>query len=110
MNAGQLRHRVSIIAPPNGSSLDSRGQLSGSNTTLASSIPALVEEVTPSEPTMAHQVYATASHRVTIYRDSQIALTEKCWLTFGSQRLNIVGILKDGIDVWLSLACQEVRA
>lgn len=110
MNAGQLRHRVSIIAPPDGSSLDSRGQITGGNTTLATGVPALVEEVTPSEPTMAHQVYATASHRVTIYRDSQLALNEKCWLTFGSQRLNIVGIIKDGIDVWLFLACQEARA
>lgn len=110
MDAGRMRHRVSVIAPPSGASLDSRGQLSGSNTTLASSVPCLVEQVGGSEGNMARQMFASATHSVTMYVDSQVEITERCWLAWGSRRLNIRARTTDERDMTTVLACEEDKA
>lgn len=110
MDAGRMRHRVSIVAPPSGSSLDSRGQLSGGNTTLATSVPCLVEQAGGSEGNMARQMLASATHSVTMYVNSQVAITERCWIIWGSRRLNIRAMQTDERDMSIILACEEDKA
>lgn len=106
MNGRQLRHIVSIVLPPDGSSLDSRGQLSGSNTTLGT-VPALVEELSGRELNDARQQYGNATHRVQFYRDSSYTVTRKCYLTFDSRTLDIVGVVPDVRNQFLTCICGE---
>lgn len=109
MDAGRMRHRVSIMLPPTGSSLGTRGQLSGSATTLASSVPCLVEQAGGSESSIARQVYAGATHSVTLYVDSQVNITERCYLTWGTRRLNVKAMATDEKDMSIVLACEEAK-
>lgn len=107
MLVGELRHRITITAPPSGASLDNRGQLSGSGSTLASGVPALVEQLRGDELIEAHRQYASATHRVSFYRNSAVTLTPKCSITYGSRTLDIVGIVTDEINRFQVCLCGE---
>lgn len=106
MNGRALRHLVQISLPPDGSSLDSRGQLSGSPTTLGT-VPALIEQLSGRELSDARQQYANATHKVTFYRDSSYTVTPKCYLVFDSQTLDIVGVVPDVRNQFLTCICGE---
>lgn len=105
-----MRHRVSIYRKPISSSLDSRGQLTGSDVLLESSVPCLVEQLQANELIAARQQYASATHRVTMYRNSQVAVNEQHYITYGSRTLEIAGIIDpDGDDLKLVIVCGEKK-
>ena len=107
LRARELRHQISIVTRPNGSSLDSRGQLSGSDTTSATSVPARVEQLRGNELFAARQQYATASHSVTFYRDSQVTVTPKSEITFEGRTLDILSVTPDMKNHILECICGE---
>lgn len=100
------RHAVDIKSKT--TTLGPRGQLQGSDTTVASSVPCSIEPLQGRELELARQIVADASFRVTMYGDPDWSLTTKHWLEFGSRRLNI-GYIRtpDEIDLEYELLCGE---
>jgi len=110
MNGRRFRHSVDAYRPPANSSLTDRGQLSGSDTLLASGIPCLVEQLQSNELIAARQQYPSATHRVTTYADSQLALNEKCYLKLGTRQLDIAGIIDpQGDGRFWTIVCGEKK-
>lgn len=92
MNSRKMRYSVNVLRPPLATTLDSRGQLSGNPVTVARNVPCEVETLRGNELIQAHQQFPTATHRVTMYRNSRMPVNEEHWLTFQGRRLNIAGI------------------
>ena len=103
-----MRHTVTIKLPS--TTLDSRGQITGSDTTVASSVWCSIEPLRGTELETARKVYADATLRVRLYADSAYTLTTKHYLVFGSRNLNIGYIANfQEIGLGLELICGESR-
>jgi len=100
------RHVVTIKRPV--TSVGTRGQLTGTDTTVASSVPCSIEPLQGRELEYARQMVADATQRVRFYDDSAWALTTKDYLEFGSRRLNIGYIKRDEeVQLEVELLCAE---
>lgn len=91
MQAGPLRHRVSIIRESS-TNFDSRGQIS-TNTTTISTVWASIETLTGREGILARQIDASLSHKVTIrYSTDVSSLGPNDWIEFGTRRMDIAQV------------------
>jgi len=86
--AGDLRHSVTVsINSTTGATFGTRGEVSYSSTTSFAA-KAKIETLGGSEGLFVRQMFATASHRVTLRYDSRI--DTKARLTLGSDTLHIL--------------------
>ena len=109
--SARLRHRVTIVLPPDPNvlaNLDERGQVKGSNLTVASSVPAEIVTLSGMELMQAHNLFAMATLRVTVRRDSKYELTTKHRFLFNGRTINI-GYVNNAWqqDHWLVCLCME---
>lgn len=105
MQAGALRHRVAIKLPS--TAVGDYGQRTGTDTTVAV-VWAAIETLTGREAEQARQLYASATLRVTLRYRSDLALTTKHYLTFGTRTIHIAHIDQrdQRKDTWV-LLCGE---
>ena len=90
LDAGKLRHRVSIVRPASpAAALSDRGQRTGSPTTVASDVPCSIEPLSGRELERARTVFSEAQFRVQCYADPAWAVSPKDYLLFGARRLEI---------------------
>ena len=103
-----MRHTVTIMLPS--TTLDSRGQHTGSASTVASSVRCSIEPLSGNDLDIARKVYANASMRVRMYVDSSYTITTKHYFVFGSRNLEI-GYKNDFQETGfgLELICGEAR-
>lgn len=104
LQAGQLRHLVTIQTPP--TSAGTRGQSSGSWSTVEANVPAKIENLTGREAERARQIAPTATHQVTLRYRSGVTTQQR--LLFGSRELNIEHVNNlDERNRVLVLLCKE---
>lgn len=104
------RHEVNIMR--SATTLDSRGQASGSPVTVVSSVPCSIEQLNGRELERARQLMADASLRVRFFYDASWSLTTKDWLerTTDSSKIHIGHIQDpDETDLEVTLTCAEER-
>ena len=106
----RLRHTVAIYQSPVTSSLDDRGRPSGSPTLLSSSVPCLVQQTgaTETQAVTDHQD-PPGTHTVTMYRDSQVPITATCHMLWDGRTLNVVGVVSDERNEFLTISCREMK-
>ena len=115
--AGEMRHTVTVRQhkiEAGSTAYDTFGQLSTSSTawTTAITTRAKIEQLSGRELEQAHQVYANASHRVTIDYNATLASTggTRRVVVFGSRWLHIGAVLDEELEhVQLQLLCGEER-
>jgi len=115
--AGEMRHTVEIREHKIESSTtayDSFGQLSSSTTAWQRGITtrAKIEHLSGDELTIARQLYARASHRVTVDYNSTLDSTggSRRAVVFGSRWLFVGSIVNDDLENrQLKLLCGEER-
>ncbi len=106
MEAGKLRHRVSILTAP-ALVPDSRGQQTASATVLTKEWSSIVT-LSGREAILARQVYPTATHRIGMRWVKGLDTADK--MTLGSRTFNIEDM--DNVDqrnIELVFTCTEVK-
>lgn len=108
MATGRKRHTVDVMRPATGE--DSRGQRSGSPTTLIASVPVEIKTLNGRELEQARQTYAAATYSVEMYGDPAIPIKELDYLQFGERKLYIGHVHDpDQNGIKLILLCGESR-
>jgi head-tail adaptor len=115
--AGELRHVVTLKRhkiDAGTTAYDTFGQVSISSTawTTVSTRRAKIENLSGNESANARQLYAAASHRVTVDYDSTIASTggSRMEVVFGSRVLHVGAVINPDLEnVQLQLLCGEER-
>ena len=100
------RHQVDIYEPA--TTLDNRGQVTGSDTRVMRDVPASITQVSGLELIRARKLMADATHTVEINADPAITITPRHYLLFGTRQLNIGATVdEENTGVELTLICQE---
>ena len=105
-------HRATIKRPPSGT-FGSRGQVTGSETTVKADVPIGLEELSGREFEFARQRVANATHRVQATLEPDWAVTTKDYLEVTklsgvTLTLNIGAVINiDGLDREHELTCME---
>ena len=111
MNAGQLRHQISIIQPPAlaPGAYGVQPPASSSFVAFASGIWASIEPISAREFQYAHNFGATVTHKVRIRYLSGMLPTFQ--ITYGTRTFSINGILNfEERNIYLDLYCTEIVA
>lgn len=106
MSAGPKRHRVHVMLPASGEG--GRGERTGVATAVLSDVPAAIEALSGRELVQARQVYAVATHRVTLLADPAHPITEQHYLLHGSRKLHIGFVDQERHEY--TLLCGESRS
>lgn len=94
MKAGSLRHYVTIRRPS--AEYGSRGQVqAGQDESLLSDVPCEIEQLSGRQLEFARQQFATATHRVRMYRDPANPLSAKDYLVLADGRRLHIGAVDD---------------
>lgn len=106
MVAGDLRHRVTIQAPP--LTADAiRGVATGSPTTVAEKVPVKIEPLDGRELVQAQQVAAHVTHRITMRYRAGVTPTQR--IVFGTRTYHVIAVLNlEERNRWLRLLCVEL--
>lgn len=115
--AGEMRHVVAIKEhkiDAGTTAYDTYGQVSVSTTAWATGITtrAKIEQLSGNESVIARQIYANATHRVTIDYNSTLASTggARRAVVFGSRFLHIGAVINPDLENrQLQLLCGEER-
>lgn len=104
----KFRHTVDIKRPS--TTLGSRGQVTGSPSTVASAVPCSIETLSGDELMQAQKQFSRATYRVEMYGDPAWALTTNDYLLFGSRSL-FIGRIDDEQqnDKRLVMICGEEK-
>jgi SPP1 family predicted phage head-tail adaptor len=108
MNAGKLRHRVTIQSPPDPADPENQSP-EGEPTRPWNDLAdrwASIEPKGGGESFSAGQVVPTATHLVTIRHLSSV--TQACRVKFGSRYLYVQSMIDlEERGIWLELTCEE---
>jgi SPP1 family predicted phage head-tail adaptor len=101
-----MRHQVAIKRKA--TTLDSRGQVTGSDSTVIADVPCSIEQLNGLERIRARKQYSDATHRVRMHGDPDNLPRAEDYLAFGSRSLHIGAVIDEDLTGYhLELLCRE---
>jgi hypothetical protein len=100
------RHVATIYRPS--TSVDSRGQITGTATTLLADVPIEVQQLSGLELVRARKIFAEASYSVKMWADPDTPIKPKDYLTVGTKTLYVGSVVDPELmNRDIELLCKE---
>lgn len=105
VDAGELRHRVTLQTAATAADAGGGGSVTWSNT---ATVWAMVEPLSAREQFHADQLRSPISHRIIMRYRSDVTVTAAMRISFSSRLFNIRGVRKlDEINQWIEVMAEE---